>query len=636
MEFVLTTYVAEGTALRTLDLFRVSKRVAKWGLAWDISPLGRIGCGRGPGKLKVVCGYDTKLIGIALKKENLRSDWVPIASNDEVIVEDASDDEDMGTLDLFKSLVPTNNDGLSTSFEKLSICVINEGMDDEKVILPAHAKISISRFANNKSTNSDSFDEPIYSMEDDEELEPFPELINRLKEEEPKLQHNQSEIETINLGKDVNKKKIKINGQFHPDERKAPVDLLKEFQDVFAWSYEDMPQLDLEIIVYAIPLKPECLPVKQKFRRMKPETLLKIKEEVKKLLDVGFIEVAMYPQWVANIVPVPKKDGKVRMCVDYRDLNKTSPKDDFPLPYIQLLDDNAAKSVKFSFVDGYSGYNQIKMKEEDKIKTTFITLWGTFCYKVIPFGLKNMRATYRRATIALLHDLIHKIIEIYVDGMIIRREFKIDHAKTKAIEEMPPLKTQKEVHNFLEPFDKIKQYLKNPPILVPPVDRRPLILYMIVFEGSIGAILAQHNDSGRKERAICYVRKSLMIVNVENAVEDYQPVDWEFPDEDIMVVEESNYKTSNWKMYFDEAANQTGSGVGAVLISSKGEHFPFVVKLDFSCTNNITEYKACILVMTLLRCVDAIEAKRIMMEAQEGICGTHANGHMLARKILRA
>ena len=86
--------------------------------------------------------------------------------------------------------------------------------------------------------------------------------------------------------------------------------------------------------------------------------LLKIKEEVKKQLDAGFLEVA-------NIVPVLKKDGNVRMCVDYRDLNRVSPKDNFPLPHIDTLVDNTAKHSLFSFMDEFSGYNQIRMASKD-------------------------------------------------------------------------------------------------------------------------------------------------------------------------------------------------------------------------------------------------------------------------------
>src|SRR3954466_5565665 len=105
----------------------------------------------------------------------------------------------------------------------------------------------------------------------------------------------------------------------------------------------------------------------------------KIKVEVQKQLDAGFLVTSEYPQWVTNIVPVPKKDGKVRMCVDYRDLNKANPKVDFPLPHIDVLVDNTSPFKVFSFMDGFSGYNQIKMAPEDMEKTMFITPWGTLC-----------------------------------------------------------------------------------------------------------------------------------------------------------------------------------------------------------------------------------------------------------------
>ena len=126
-----------------------------------------------------------------------------------------------------------------------------------------------------------------------------------------------------------------------------------------------------------------------------------------KKVDESFREHAL--RWrelaaqVANVVPVPKKDRKVRMCVDYRDLNRASPKDNLPLPHIDVLVDNTAEYTLFSFMHGYSGYNQIKMAPEDMEKATFITLWGTFCYKVMSFGLKNVGAIYQRAMVTLLH-----------------------------------------------------------------------------------------------------------------------------------------------------------------------------------------------------------------------------------------
>ena len=99
------------------------------------------------------------------------------------------------------------------------------------------------------------------------------------------------------------------------------------------------------------------MPVKQKKRRLRPEWALLIKEEVEKQLKAKFMEVVEDTQWLANIVPVPKKDGKVRMCVDYRDLNQAYPKDDFSLPHIDTLVDSAASSTMYSFLDGFAGYN---------------------------------------------------------------------------------------------------------------------------------------------------------------------------------------------------------------------------------------------------------------------------------------
>ena len=88
-------------------------------------------------------------------------------------------------------------------------------------------------------------------------------------------------------------------------------------------------------------------------------------------MKVGFIKPVHQAEWIANVVPVPNRDGKVRMCVYFRDLNKACPKDDFPLPHIDVLVDNTAGSALMSFMNGFSRYNQIKMAPKDMIKTTF-------------------------------------------------------------------------------------------------------------------------------------------------------------------------------------------------------------------------------------------------------------------------
>ena len=110
-------------------------------------------------------------------------------------------------------------------------------------------------------------------------------------------------------------------------------------------------------------------------------------------------------KWVSNVVLVNKKQGTIRVCIEFRDLNKAYPKDKFPTSHIDQIIDNCAGSVIFSFMDGFSGYNQIEILPFDQHKTTFIFAWGTFAYKRLPFGLKNAGATFQRAMSYVFHDV---------------------------------------------------------------------------------------------------------------------------------------------------------------------------------------------------------------------------------------
>jgi hypothetical protein len=109
--------------------------------------------------------------------------------------------------------------------------------------------------------------------------------------------------------------------------------------------------------------------------------------ELQKLLEARFIKNVFHPTWLANPVLVKKKNGKWRMCVDYTGLNKACPKVPFSLPRIDQIVDSTAGYELLYFLDAYSGYHQIKMKESDQLATSFITLFGMFCYVTMPFGL---------------------------------------------------------------------------------------------------------------------------------------------------------------------------------------------------------------------------------------------------------
>ena len=205
------------------------------------------------------------------------------------------------------------------------------------------------------------------------------------------------------------------------------MELLKEFSNVFAWNYEEMPGLNPSLVCHTLNVEPGAKPVVQARRNYHKEDEVQIKQEIEKLLACGFIKPIKHPTWLANIVPVKKKNGQVRVCIDYRDLNKACPKDEFPLPNMDMLMDSTSSQGMLSFMDGFSGYNQIKMAARDAEKTAFHTLYGNFHYTVMPFGLKNAGATYQRAMTAIFHDMMGKEVEDYVDDLVVKSKTRGEH-----------------------------------------------------------------------------------------------------------------------------------------------------------------------------------------------------------------
>ena len=145
------------------------------------------------------------------------------------------------------------------------------------------------------------------------------------------------------------------------------------------------------------------------------------------MLAAGFIREVHYPEWLTNVFLVKKANGKWRMCVDFTDLNKACLKDSFPLPRIDQLVDSIAGHKLLTFMDAFSRYNQIRMTEEDQEKTAFITSQGLYCYKVMPFGLKNAGATYQRLVNKMFSKQIGKNMEVYVDDMLVKSKEELAH-----------------------------------------------------------------------------------------------------------------------------------------------------------------------------------------------------------------
>ena len=157
------------------------------------------------------------------------------------------------------------------------------------------------------------------------------EASEKIMEEPPMNLPTEDPVQKIDLGTSDNPRPVFISKNIKDDELLEYIALLREFADCFAWSYAEMHGLDPKIAVHKLSLQEDIKPVKQGQRRFRLDVMDKIQQEVHKLKSIGFIREDQYPEWLANIVPVTKKNGQIRVCIDYRDLNGACPKDEFPL-----------------------------------------------------------------------------------------------------------------------------------------------------------------------------------------------------------------------------------------------------------------------------------------------------------------
>ncbi|XP_074265356.1 uncharacterized protein LOC141587786 [Silene latifolia] len=364
-----------------------------------------------------------------------------------------------------------------------------------------------------------------------------------------------------------------------------------------------MPGLSPKIAVHRLAIKKGTSPKKQPQRRFRPELVPEIEKEVNKLIEAGFIREVKYSTWIANIVPVRKKNGQLRICVDFRDLSDACPKDDFPLPVTELMIDATTGHEALSFMD--------------------CTAAGKFL------------------------------------GFVVRhRGIEIDQTKIKAINEMLEPKTLKELRGLqgrLAYIRSIKKYLASALVLGAPIPGKPLVLYIAAQECSLEAMCAQEIED-RKERALYYLSRTLVGAELNylpiekiclalvfaiqklrhymqphtihvvskadpikyilsrpvlsgrlakwavkgQAIADFfadhpVPAEWEIsddlPGEEIFYVD----VLPPWQMYFDGASRKDGAGAGKVFVTPQNHLMPYSFTLTQLCSNNMAEYQALIL-----------------------------------------
>ncbi|XP_074296967.1 uncharacterized protein LOC141627634 [Silene latifolia] len=449
-------------------------------------------------------------------------------------------------------------------------------------------------------------------------------------------QSTMDELKELNLGTTEDPRPIYISSLLTKEEQEEYYKFLVEYTDVFAWSYKEMPGLSPKIAVHCLAIKKGTSPKKQPQRRFRPELVPKIEKEVNKLIKAGFIREVKYSTWIKNIVPVRKKNGQLRICVDFRDLNDACPKDDFPLPCAF-----GVTSGKFlGFVVRHRGIeiDQTKIKAINEMPE--------------PKTLKELRGLQGRLA----------YIRRFISNLAGRCQ-PFSHLMKKD----SPFQWDEKCKNA---FDSIKKYLASAPVLGAPIPGKPLVLYIAAQERSLGAMCAQEIEDS-KERSLYYLSRTLVgaelnyspiekirlalvfaiqklrhymqahTIHVVSKVDPIKyilsrpvlsgklakwalllkqydlvfvpqkvvkgqaiadffadhpvPAEWEIsddlPGEEIFYVD----VLPPWQMYCDGAARQDGAGAGVVFVTPQNHLMPYAFTLTQLCTNNMAEYQALIL-----------------------------------------
>jgi hypothetical protein len=223
-------------------------------------------------------------------------------------------------------------------------------------------------------------------------------------------------LEKIDIGDGITPRPTFVNKNMSLEHKNAILKLLRDYIDCFAWNYHEMSGLSRELVEHRLPIKTGFRPYKQPARRFNPIIHDRVKEEVERLLDAGFIRPCQYVEWISNIVPMEKKNtSKIWVCIDFRNLNKATPKDEYHMPIADMLINNASGHRVISFLDGNADYNQIFMAKEGMPKMAFCCpgFISLFEWVIMTFGLKNIGTTYQRAINLIFHDLLGIILSLH-------------------------------------------------------------------------------------------------------------------------------------------------------------------------------------------------------------------------------
>jgi hypothetical protein len=228
--------------------------------------------------------------------------------------------------------------------------------------------------------------------------------------------------------------------------------VVKEFADVFPEELPGEPP-DREV-EFKIELKPDIEPITKQPYHMSRKELVELKKQIDELLYKNFIQPSI-SSWEAPVLFAKKKDGSLRLCVDYRGLNSVTIKNKYPLPRIDDLFDQLRNAKIFSKIDLRSGYHQLKILPEDRPKTAFTTRYGLYEFTVVTFGLTNAPTLFMNLMNKVMMNFLDKFVVVFVDDILIYSSIPKEHEQ-----HLRQVLTRLREHKLFEKFSKCEFWMK--------------------------------------------------------------------------------------------------------------------------------------------------------------------------------
>jgi hypothetical protein len=299
-------------------------------------------------------------------------------------------------------------------------------------VISVHGRQEEARWAD---LNTSMHNRQVHVIDEDESSEAVTEVEQKadaqmrqsMKGAKAKRMKAVDDTRTVPLCADVPSRTVKIGTDVGAEEEDNLLQFLRHNQDVFAWSKSYLTGFHRSVIEHALNTDPKVKPKLQRQRPMSDDRVKSEEAEVQKLLGARIIREVHYLVWVANVVMVPKKNGNMRMCIDFTELNKACPKESYPLPRIDIIIDQATGCEMLSLLYCFSRYHQVWMRREHEAKTGFTTPFGIFCFVKMPEGLRNAGPTFNCMMKMILGSQLGRNASGYVDDIVIMSEKEKDH-----------------------------------------------------------------------------------------------------------------------------------------------------------------------------------------------------------------